>query len=327
MKAPLEFELLSTTEPMVYTDNAAHLAGGKERIAYAEHLLIRSADIDLFRQYFSGFIFYLELITFNVRKQGIVKIMAIQSCLMFIYTINSDLIFSVPDSPVQQIVPKGHCFAYLLPAGAYSWPIEPGMKKFVYFILSADYPQLEMAIKAQMENNTENKVYRPCPITRSMLWQLNKLKDCKLKAKAELEATLLNILNKLVLAYQDHLASPDLLAGKTRKQIAFEVRDHIIAEVDRGIIPTVKQVSAWCCMETAALRRNCLKSFNMNIQELILDAQMKKAHDLLKKGLKLKTISAMLGYTEVSNFSRRYKKYFGCSPAKVKPNIEDFHKK
>ncbi len=77
----------------------------------------------------------------------------------------------------------------------------------------------------------------------------------------------------------------------------------------------LQDVAEAFCMSPRTLRRH-LSMANTSFGKIVLDRKMTKAKThLTAQGLSIKEITYQLGYSDVSNFSIAFKKYFGESPA------------
>ncbi|MBV1920008.1 MAG: helix-turn-helix transcriptional regulator, partial [Pseudomonadales bacterium] len=77
----------------------------------------------------------------------------------------------------------------------------------------------------------------------------------------------------------------------------------------------LQDVAEEFCISPRTLRRH-LSIANTSYGKIVLDRKMNKARKhLTKQGISIKEITYQLGYSDVSNFSIAFKKYFGESPA------------
>lgn len=320
MKTPFEYKL--TTETHRRSTLRKRRATHDCRISYAKLQLIHSDGLHIIKQGFSGYTFYIEQSSFCLSKATTLQVTVKEDCLVFAYMIKGTLSFRISDSPEEMALPAGRSFIQTIPKGTYSWDVPKGKMKGVYFMLrpewmlkmKSEYPDLVETIEKLYSGEITYQAFLPQVISLMAVRQLRKMRECKLTGRIELEEYLLHAICKLVAECHGYLASPDPKPAKTNREKILEVRDHIIEVVGKGTIPHVTDLSDWCFMEPKALRRNCLKIFRMSVKDLILDAQMKRGHGLLTKGLKAKEVAAMLGYTEHTNFTRTYKMYFGYTP-------------
>lgn len=324
MKTPFKFEL-DAEIPLRILIRRKRNSVSKHRISYARVKLIRYKPIKILRQTFGGFAFYLELITHFVKKATVLTVNVAQNSLVFVYALKDDLTISVSEKPEPIVIVKGQCFVQAVPAGVYKWNANPGKMKFVYFVLRPAwllrmrdvYPKLAGVIQEMQDGKVNNMVLPPYVMSRYTARQLDKLRNCKSLCPVDLEENLLHVINNLIVEYHNHLLAPVIIPYKSPKQIIYEARDMIIEQVENGIIPSVTAISSQFNIEPKALRRHCNKIFNMNIQDLVEDAQMKIGHSLIRQGLNIKGVSERLGFAETAIFSRKYKRYFGYSPSKL----------
>lgn len=298
----------------------------KYKIQYAQAKLASTPGINVLRQFFSGHAFYLELISYDIKEAITLKLKAKKPYLSFVFVMEGEVSFLQPGDPETIVISQGQYFAHYVPAGEYLWPVVPAKKEVVCFILrpkwlqkmSDDYPELMAVIKKLMIGHTKQQVFERCRMTYNTKRQLEKLRDCKFKKKVDLEEALLHAINKLVTEYHVHLKSPNKIPQKTNKEIAYLVRDYIAAEIEKGLIPNVTVIADHFNTEQKSLRRTCLKTFKLNLQDLITVMQMEKAHALLKNaGLRVKEVADALGYSEAVTFTRKFKKHYGYPPSKI----------
>lgn len=81
---------------------------------------------------------------------------------------------------------------------------------------------------------------------------------------------------------------------------------------------SVEDVSREMLINQTYLRRMFKSEMNMTISEYITKCRVTKARELLEGGVyKVSSISEMVGYNDVSYFSKCFKKYFGISPNSI----------
>lgn len=305
----------------------------KYNLHYAQAQLTSSPQISLIQQFYNGHSFYLELISYKVKQSLCLKIIAKKPYLSFVFVSKGDINFKLPGAKETIIISPGQYFAHYIPAGEYLWPLTPGQTEVLYFVLrsswllnmSKDYPGLTAAIKKLRSGYIDQQVFERHRMTDVTERQLEKLRNCKHRKKADLEEALLHAIKKLVNAYHTNLTSPTRIPYQSNKEIAYSVRDHIIAEVRSGLIPNVAAISEHFNMEQKSLRRGCLRTFKLNLKDLITTVQMEIACGLLiNDRLKVKEVAARLGYSEAATFTRKFKKYYGYLPGSVRNGQVNF---
>lgn len=319
MKAPFNI-ILSEDKASGYQEDVLSPMLKEHKVLYGDAISAHTKHVTLLRKFYSGFTFYLEQINYFVKQPTVVTLRVAKPCLMFIYALEDDLNFNIPEQ--NKVVAKRQCFAHLIPAGDQIWRVVPGKQRFIYFVLRpawlvkmrADYPELVETIQRLRNGNVAHKVFHPFAMTEYTASLLKRLTECRAINQFELEEGLLSTINKLVKEYHTYLIKPIKKLQKSYKQIVFEVRDQIIDEVGRGIIPNLAEISSIHGITAKALRRNCCRVFKMNPKDLVLDAQIKATDRMINDGLGVKEIAIRLGYSDASVFSRRFTKHYGYSP-------------
>ena len=80
---------------------------------------------------------------------------------------------------------------------------------------------------------------------------------------------------------------------------------------------TVKEVAASCFVSEIYLRKLFEKEKGTTPFRFLTELRMERARALALEKRPIKEIALCVGYSDVYQFSRAYKKYFGCSPAKM----------
>ncbi len=81
---------------------------------------------------------------------------------------------------------------------------------------------------------------------------------------------------------------------------------------------SIEDISRELLINQTYLRRMFKSEMNMTISEYLTECRVKKARELLEEGTyKVSAISDMVGYNDVSYFSKCFKKFYGISPNAV----------
>lgn len=81
---------------------------------------------------------------------------------------------------------------------------------------------------------------------------------------------------------------------------------------------SIEDISKELLINQTYLRRMFKSEMNMTISEYMTECRVKKARELLEEGTyKVSAISDMVGYNDVSYFSKCFKKFYGISPNAV----------
>ncbi|HZQ47770.1 MAG TPA: helix-turn-helix transcriptional regulator [Verrucomicrobiae bacterium] len=74
-----------------------------------------------------------------------------------------------------------------------------------------------------------------------------------------------------------------------------------------------------CGVSVRTLHRHILKQTGKNSKTWIAEQRQRQAIELLVDGLSIKEAAHLLGYKQATNFSRKYKQFWGISPSRQPP--------
>lgn len=80
---------------------------------------------------------------------------------------------------------------------------------------------------------------------------------------------------------------------------------------------TVSQVACECFVSEVYLRKLFAKKMNITPFKYIVNVRMKRAHALALERFPVKEIAYLVGYADIYQFSRAYKKHFGYPPSET----------
>ena len=81
---------------------------------------------------------------------------------------------------------------------------------------------------------------------------------------------------------------------------------------------TVLDIAQHCCISEIYLRKLFAKELHCSPFQKLTEIRMKKARLFIKEQYPLKEVIDNVGYSDVFQFSRAYKRYYGFSPTKTK---------
>ena len=79
---------------------------------------------------------------------------------------------------------------------------------------------------------------------------------------------------------------------------------------------TVREVARRCSISEVYLRKLFARELGMSPSRKLTELRMQRAQLLIAEKRPLKEISEGVGYSDVFQFSRAYKRYFGYPPSK-----------
>lgn len=75
------------------------------------------------------------------------------------------------------------------------------------------------------------------------------------------------------------------------------------------------QLAALCQVSLRTLQRHFKKHYALQVRSWLKDARMNSAYAHIQSGSSVKEAAFDLGYTQLSHFSRDFKKHFGIAPS------------
>lgn len=102
---------------------------------------------------------------------------------------------------------------------------------------------------------------------------------------------------------------------KSNKDITAEKAIFFINNEFTNSALQIEQVAKHCNVSAVYLRKITKEKFNKTPFEILTDARMKKAMILLLEGHQIKEIAILVGYSDIYQFSRAFKRYYGFSPS------------
>lgn len=98
-----------------------------------------------------------------------------------------------------------------------------------------------------------------------------------------------------------------------QEETIWKVREFMQRHLERFF--TVAQVAAWHGIDQASLTRGYKLLTGKNLMEEISDMRMKKARELLERGITVERTAHAVGYKKYNNFSLAFKRKYGFPPS------------
>jgi AraC-like DNA-binding protein len=285
-------------------------------VSYANAELIRLEGGTLLRQYYSHYLFYIELYEFNLSDELSLSYQVEEPTLFLFFMMEGSIRFSTPDGNPITEADKGICYATFNRPGEYIGHLLPGIHHVFYISPRTEwlkthieqYPKLKEFV-FDLDNGNSLYGHMPrClitgPIYRTLL-QLYELNDNKV---TDIETELLRFFKQLLGQY-DELVSIKL------KQPVYRIR-HFLEEyyMDSKLSNQVLTRSFYITEKT--LTKNFRKEFGMSPYAWLTRLRMQKARQLLAKDkLHINEVFEKVGYKDSHSFSAQFRKFFGYPPS------------
>lgn len=192
-------------------------------------------------------------------------------------------------------------------------------------LLSA-HPLLQKMLDDFHEQHITGELLPPVRMNGKVKNILHEIYQCR-KTGASLYLEMKAHLYGLLSAYDEELTLAsdleNIQASKTEKTI-IAVKQYII-NYPHIHECSLENLSKMFNISTSALKLHFKKQCLISLGDFVQQQCLLKAQELLLLGIDpVRDISQQLGYTDVSNFSRAFRNYMGCSPNEVKLHPERF---
>lgn len=182
------------------------------------------------------------------------------------------------------------------------------------------HPQLQNMLDTLHEQHRTGELLAPARMTGKVKNIIHEIYQCR-KTGASLYLEMKAHIYGLLSAYDEDLTLAsdleNIQASKTEKTI-MAVKQYIMGYPHIHEC-SLENLSKKFNISSSALKLHFKKQCEISLGDFVQHQCLLKAQELLLLGIDpVKDISLMLGYTDVSNFSRAFRSYTGCSPNEVK---------
>ena len=131
--------------------------------------------------------------------------------------------------------------------------------------------------------------------------------------KLDIETKLHEALSYLIINYTSYHKKPDnYFDDKKTVKLTYEyIKDSIETNF------TLDELAENTSLSKYHFLRVFKKEFGLTPHNFIINQRVNKAHDLIKKGLKISEASIEVGFNDQSHFTRNFKKIYGYTPSKL----------
>jgi transcriptional regulator GlxA family with amidase domain len=91
------------------------------------------------------------------------------------------------------------------------------------------------------------------------------------------------------------------------------------AELAQGAKWSAAALAKQCGVSVRILHRHFIKQTKQNTKTWLAEQRQLHAQEMLRNGFSIKQVAYHLGYKQQSNFSRKYKEFWGICPSRQTP--------
>ena len=192
-------------------------------------------------------------------------------------------------------------------------------------LLSA-HPQLQKMLELLHNQHRTGELLAPARMNGKVKNIIHEIYQCK-KTGPSLYLEIKAHIYSLLSAYDEELTlANDLenIQGSKTEKIMMAVKQYI-SDYPHIHECSLEKLSRKFLVSPSALKLHFKKHCHMSLGDFVQQQCLLKAKELLLLGIDtIRDISQQLGYTDVSNFSRAFRNYMGCTPNEVKLHPERF---
>jgi AraC-like DNA-binding protein len=106
---------------------------------------------------------------------------------------------------------------------------------------------------------------------------------------------------------------------KTEDVVRIQTVERMLTRADLDKFPSIETLSKMAMMSSTKLKAKFKEVYGMKLYEYYNRHRLLKAKEMITGGgTTIKEAAYSIGFSNLSNFSRAFKKEFGCLPGKIK---------
>lgn len=313
MRRSVKFDFRSCA---VVTDITGNIPGWcRHRLPYAlaERIVIREGTI--ISQYYSHFLFFIEVIEMDLKADLEADYVMDEISLFLFMMLAGNITFHTPD--VEQVAEAAGntCYATYNRDGKFSFRLPAGRHRLCYIVPRAEwivkniryYPRLKPFLDI-MQNGEALFGHMPsCTIGKGMELSLLKLFGRDEMGGKDFEAALLRDAKRVIYHYQK------LLDARFSQRV-YLIKDYLDKNFADPLLSNNVPAEVFHTT-TKTINRDFKKEFNITPGAYLIRVRMLKAKDLLSERVPVGSVYPQVGYTDLRSFSKQFKQFFGFPPS------------
>lgn len=308
----LEFRSSSTVKDI--TGNIPRWCPDNIPYAKVERTVVREGIF--VTQFYSHFLFFIELLDIDLQSDIIVDFVVEKTSLFLFMMMEGKIEFQLPDEVLTMVVFGGTCYATYNHEGRFSFFLPKGKHRLCYIVPRTEwvakniksYPRLEQFLETMKHGESSYGHLPSCEINRGMELGLLKLFRRYERKDKDLEAVLLRDVKRVMYHYQT------LLDAKLAQRPLL-IKEYIERNYNNPKLNNVLLMKEFHIIEKTLI--SMFKSkFGTTPYNYLIELRMERAKILLEGKEKTPTkVSVLVGYDNFRSFSARFKETFGLSPS------------
>lgn len=300
-----------------YVDTTGKLPiDSKYDLVYAQSEKIDVNEGTLISQYFSHYLFFIEVLEFRLNKPLTSRYHLKRSSLFLLFVLDGKIEFSTIDDEPITGAEKGTCYVTYTKEGEYQFSLSKGVHRVCYLSPRASwitknlnyYPRLKPFMQSMLEDNKLYGLMAACQMNSTIYENLNELFGLVDTESTDLETQQTRTVKKLISEYQK-------LVDSKLAQKVYIVRDYLEANYMDPEISN-RQLASDFYITEKTLIENFKEEFNTTPYTYLIHIRMQHAKSMLANKEHVSVVYGKVGYKDVHSFSIQFKKFFGYPPSK-----------
>ncbi|WP_104382173.1 AraC family transcriptional regulator [Sphingobacterium sp. HMA12] len=287
------------------------------KISYAKAEKKVFQEGTMYSQYFSHYLYLIELTTIELHKDLLTTYINEKKRLFLFMMLQGNISFYTNEGiPITEIS-ENTCYATYKRKGKYLFKLLKGKHQFFCIIPrtgwlhrnSENYPSLELFLKSMKNDQKLFGQLSLCSIDKKLNDLLFHLFSLNQDNPIELETLLLINVKAIISQYQ-------LLLDKKHSSRAYIIKDYI--DINFADININNKILAELFFTTEkTLIQTFKKEFGTTPHSYLIKKRLERAKDLITLEQMTPTqVYNLVGYLDFQSFSKQFKKYFGLPPSK-----------
>lgn len=302
---------------LIVTDISSQMSQIEHRIfpiANTEKIVLQEGII--YFQYFSHFLFFLELTTFELHSDLEAEFINEKTRLFLFMMLQGKIAFSTHEGLPIISVEKNTCYATYNRKGRFHYTLPKGNHRFFYICPrtawmgrnESFYPRIGQFLKSM---KTDRKLFghmSSCVINNNLHDLLTQLFTLKNSDQIQFESIILRTIKDIIHQYQ-------ILLDTKYSQRVYLIKEYIDKNYKEYIDNELLASHFFITIKT--LIRTFRQEFGISPYSYIISVRMEYAKRLITiENLPLSQVYRLVGYSDIQSFRRQFKHYFGIPPSK-----------
>ncbi len=301
----------------VVTDITGNIPGWcTDRLAYGRAERIDIKEGTIISQYYSHFLFFIEVIDVDLQTDLIADYTVLERSLFLFMMQDGEITFEVPGVGRVGGTSGNTCYATYNREGKFTYRLPVGGHRFCYIVPRSEWVAKNIGhfprLKPFLENmESDNDLYGhmpPCRIDEGMHVRLGKLFGLREGKGNDLESLMLRDVKRIIVYYHQLL---DAMLG----QRPYLIRSYIEDDYADPLLGNRMLMEVFNVSESTLIgifRRE----FGTTPNTYLISFRMQRAKTLLAEGkISATEVAHLVGYRNFRSFSIQFKKFYGFPPS------------